>query len=221
MLERRVGADQSGGSKLRETDVGRTEGTRDQGKGREETRVLRRGKEEWKEVCERRGIRKERSRENSEEEETTEKKSKPSAPRAQRRWKMVKTDSSNQNLNRRERVRTRNRAGIGECSWFKVRCSVNVHHVPASHNVRTGDTGALKSNVCALSVDGAAVGITLTLCFATDQAGCRVAEGAQDGADGQAQVLVTRVERHRGKAEIRQLGRFLRTDLHVRDLRGE
>lgn len=100
---------------------------------------------------------------------------------------------------------------------------MNVHHVPASHNVRTRDTGALKSIISALSVDGAAVGITttLTLCFATDQAGCRVAKGAQDGADGQAQVLVTRVERHRGKAEVRQLGRFLGTDLHVRDLRGK
>lgn len=100
---------------------------------------------------------------------------------------------------------------------------MNVHHVPASHNVRTRDTGALKSIISTLSVDGAAVGITttLTLCFATDQAGCRVAEGAQDGADGQAQVLVTRVEGHRGKAEVRQLGRFLGADLHVRDLRGE
>lgn len=58
MLERRAGADQSGGNKLRETDVERTEGKKEQGKGREETRVLRRGKDEWKEVCERRGIRK-------------------------------------------------------------------------------------------------------------------------------------------------------------------
>lgn len=82
---------------------------------------------------------------------------------------------------------------------------------------------ALKSIVSTRSVDRAAVEITttLTLCFGTDQAGCRVAEGVQDGADSQAQVLVTRVERHRGETEIRQLGRFLRTDLHVRDLRGE
>lgn len=60
---------------------------------------------------------------------------------------------------------------------------------------------------------------TLTLGFGTDEAGGRVAEGAQDGADGEAQVLVARVQSHRGEAEIRQLRGFLRTDLHVRDLK--
>lgn len=88
MLERRAGAAQSGGNKLRETDVGRAEGKKEQGKGREETRILRRGKEEWKEVCERRGIRK-----GKRGVEKTRQKKKPLAPRAQRWWKMVKTDS--------------------------------------------------------------------------------------------------------------------------------
>lgn len=36
----------------------------------------------------------------------------------------------------------------------------------------------------------------LTLGFGADEAGRRVAEGAQDGADGQAQVLVARIQRH-------------------------
>ena len=60
---------------------------------------------------------------------------------------------------------------------------------------------------------------TLTLGFGADEAGRRVAEGAQDGADGEAQVLVTRVQSHRGEAEVGQLRGFLRTDLHVRDLK--
>lgn len=60
---------------------------------------------------------------------------------------------------------------------------------------------------------------SLTLCFGTDEAGRRVAKGAQDGSDGQAHVLVTRVKSHRGEAEVRQLRGFLRTDLHMRDLR--
>lgn len=59
----------------------------------------------------------------------------------------------------------------------------------------------------------------LTLGFGTDETRRRVSEGAQDGSDGQTQVLVTRVERHRGEAKVRQLGGLLRTDLHVRDLR--
>lgn len=63
-------------------------------------------------------------------------------------------------------------------------------------------------------------GIKLTLCFGTDQAGSRVSEGAQDGSDGQTQVLVTRIQRHRGEAKVRQLGGFLRSDLHMRDLKG-
>lgn len=60
----------------------------------------------------------------------------------------------------------------------------------------------------------------LTLCFGADEAGRRVAEGAQDGSDGQAQVLVARVQGHRGKAKVRQLWGFLWTDLHMRDLKG-
>lgn len=67
--------------------------------------------------------------------------------------------------------------------------------------------------------DGGGRTLRLTLSFGADEAGRRVAEGAQDGSDGQAQVLVARVERHRGEAEVRQLRGFLRTDLHVRDLR--
>ena len=59
----------------------------------------------------------------------------------------------------------------------------------------------------------------LTLGFGTDEAGRRVAEGAQDGSDGQAQVLVARVERHRSEAEVRQFRGFFWADLHVRDLR--
>lgn len=61
----------------------------------------------------------------------------------------------------------------------------------------------------------------LTLCFGTDEAGRRVAEGAQDGSDGQAQVLITRVKSHRGEAKVRQLRGFFWTDLYVRDLRDE
>lgn len=61
----------------------------------------------------------------------------------------------------------------------------------------------------------------LTLRFGTDEARRRVAEGAQDGPDGQAQVLVARVQCHRGEAEVRQLWGFLRADLHVGDLREE
>lgn len=96
MLERRAGADQSAGSKLRETDVGRTEGKKN--KGKEERRLESSGEERKNGgKCVREEElgkeRKERSRENSEEEETTEKKSKPLAPRARRWWKMVKTDS--------------------------------------------------------------------------------------------------------------------------------
>ncbi len=61
----------------------------------------------------------------------------------------------------------------------------------------------------------------LTLCFGTDKAGRRVAEGAQDGSDGQAQILITRIKCHWGEAQVRQLRGFLRTDLHVRDLEDE
>lgn len=43
MLERRAGADQSAGSKLRETDVGRTEGKKN--KGKEERRLESSGEE--------------------------------------------------------------------------------------------------------------------------------------------------------------------------------
>lgn len=59
----------------------------------------------------------------------------------------------------------------------------------------------------------------LTLCLGADEAGRRVAEGAQDGSDGQAQVLVAGVQGHRGKA-VGQLRGFLWTDLHMRDLKG-
>ena len=61
---------------------------------------------------------------------------------------------------------------------------------------------------------------SLTLCFGTDEAGCWVAKGAQDGANSQTQVLVTRVERHGGKAKVRQLRGFLRADLHMGNLSG-
>lgn len=58
----------------------------------------------------------------------------------------------------------------------------------------------------------------LTLCFGTDQAGRRITEGTQYGTDGQAQVLVARIQRHRGKAQVGQAWSFLRTNLDVRDL---
>ena len=60
----------------------------------------------------------------------------------------------------------------------------------------------------------------LTLCLGTHKAGGGVSEGAQHRPDGQAQVLVTRVQSHRGEAKVRQLWVFLRTDLYVRDLKG-
>lgn len=58
----------------------------------------------------------------------------------------------------------------------------------------------------------------LTLCFGTDEAGCWVAKRAQDGADGQAEVLVARVESDRGEAKVGQLRGFFRTNFHMRDL---
>ena len=58
----------------------------------------------------------------------------------------------------------------------------------------------------------------LTFCLRADQAGRGVAERAQDGSYGQAQVLVARVQSNRGKAQIRQAGSFLRTDFYMRDL---
>lgn len=64
-------------------------------------------------------------------------------------------------------------------------------------------------------------GGVLTLSLGADQAGWGVTERAQDGSDGQAQVLVARVQSDRGEAQVRQAGRFLRTDLHMRDLTGE
>lgn len=61
----------------------------------------------------------------------------------------------------------------------------------------------------------------LTLCFGTDEAGCWVAKRAQDGADGQAEVLVAREEGDRGEAKVGQLGGFFGTNLHMRDLSDE
>lgn len=61
----------------------------------------------------------------------------------------------------------------------------------------------------------------LTLGLGTDQAGWRVAEGAQNGSYGQAQVFVARVQGNRGEAQVRQTGRLLRTDFYMRDLAGE
>ena len=58
----------------------------------------------------------------------------------------------------------------------------------------------------------------LTLGLGADEARRGVAEGAQDGADGQAQVLVAGVQRHGGEAEVGHLRRLLRSDLHVGDL---
>lgn len=59
---------------------------------------------------------------------------------------------------------------------------------------------------------------SLTLCLCADQAGRGVAERAQDGSYGQAQVLVARVQSNRGKAQIRQAGSFLWTNFYMRDL---
>lgn len=61
----------------------------------------------------------------------------------------------------------------------------------------------------------------LTLSLGTDQAGWRVAEGAQNGSYGQAQVLVARVQGDRGEAQVRQTGRLLRTNFYMRDLAEE
>lgn len=61
----------------------------------------------------------------------------------------------------------------------------------------------------------------LTLSFGTDQAGRRVAEGAQNGSYGQAQVFVARVQGDRGEAQVRQTGRLLRTDFYMRNLAEE
>lgn len=58
----------------------------------------------------------------------------------------------------------------------------------------------------------------LTLGLGADQAGWGVTERAQDGSYGQAQVLVARVQSDRGKAQVRQAGSLLRTDLDMGDL---
>lgn len=58
----------------------------------------------------------------------------------------------------------------------------------------------------------------LTFSFGADQAGWGVAERAQDGSYGQAQVLVARVQSDRGKAQVWQAGGFLWTNLYMRDL---
>lgn len=61
----------------------------------------------------------------------------------------------------------------------------------------------------------------LTLSLGADQASWRVAEGAQNGSYGQAQVFVARVQGDRGEAQVRQPGRLLRTDFYMRDLAEE
>lgn len=61
----------------------------------------------------------------------------------------------------------------------------------------------------------------LTLSLRTDQAGRGVAEGAQHGSDGQAQVLVAGVQRDGGEAQVRQAGSFLGANFDMRDLAGE
>lgn len=58
----------------------------------------------------------------------------------------------------------------------------------------------------------------LTLSLGAHQAGWGVTERAQNGSYGQAQVLVARVQSDRGKAQVRQAGSFLRTNLYMRDL---
>lgn len=62
----------------------------------------------------------------------------------------------------------------------------------------------------------------LTLSLGADQAGWGVAEWAQDGSNGQAQVLVARVQSNRRKAQVRQARSFLGSNFYMRNLmRGE
>lgn len=112
--------------------------------------------------------------------------------------------------------------------------SVKVPALPQSHlqtHTYTRQTGSKQHNWCIythlnrakqsnmmywITIQQAACVLTLSL--GADQAGWGVTEWAQNGSYGQAQVLVARVQSDRGKAQVRQAGSFLWTNLYMRDL---